>query len=87
MFYFSRLCVYQDRINARAMTKRPVGVTDPNASPFSDKLPFSNRDLRYGTTVQATTRRAEVTKTQTTRSSQRPSHRLEPTIGAVSSRL
>ncbi|SMC34179.1 S-layer homology domain-containing protein [Papillibacter cinnamivorans] len=45
IFYFSRLCVYQDRINIAAMTKRLAGTSAPNALPFSDKLPFANRDL------------------------------------------
>lgn len=45
IFYFSRLCVYQDRINVAAMTKRLSGSTSPNAKPFSDKLPFANRSL------------------------------------------
>jgi len=45
IYYFSRLCTYQDRINIAAMTKRLAGTTPANAVPFSDKLPFSNRNL------------------------------------------
>ena len=43
IFYFSRLCVYQDRLNMAAMTKRMAGSTVPNQDPFSDKQPFANR--------------------------------------------
>lgn len=45
IFYFSRLCTYQDRINVAAFTKRLSGTTPPNAKPFSDKLAFSNHTL------------------------------------------
>lgn len=45
VFYTSRLCAYQDRLNVAAMTKRPAGSTEPYADPFSDKLPFANRAL------------------------------------------
>jgi hypothetical protein len=43
IFYFSRLCVYQDRLNLAAMTKRMAGATTSNAPPFSDKEPFALR--------------------------------------------
>jgi hypothetical protein len=43
IFYFSRLCVYQDRLNMAAMTKRMVGSTVANQDPFSDKQAFANR--------------------------------------------
>lgn len=45
IFYTSRLCSYQDRINVAAFTNRPSTFDDPYADPFSDKLPFSNREL------------------------------------------
>jgi|GEM_PF-2480884 len=45
IFYFSRLCVYQDRLNLAAMTKRMAGATTSNAPPFSDKEPFALRTL------------------------------------------
>ena len=45
VFYFSRLCSYQDRINLAAFMKRPSGSAEPYADPFSDKLPFANRNL------------------------------------------
>ncbi len=45
IFYFSRFCSYQNRINIAAMTKRLSGSNIANAPPFSDKLPFSNRTL------------------------------------------
>lgn len=45
IYYFSRLCNYQDRINVAAFTKRQVESTEPYADPFSDKLPFANRPL------------------------------------------
>lgn len=45
IFYHSRLCTYQDRLNVAAMTKRPAGAAGTNAEPFSDKLPFANRKL------------------------------------------
>ena len=45
VYYFSRLCSYQDRINVAAFTNRSVGSTEPYADPFSDKLAFANRTL------------------------------------------
>jgi hypothetical protein len=45
IYYFSRLCSYQDRINVAAFTKRPVGSTEPYPDPFSDKMAFANRTL------------------------------------------
>lgn len=45
IFYFSRLCSYQDRINVAAFTGRPVGSAEPYADPFSDKLPFADQKL------------------------------------------
>ena len=45
VFYFSRLCSYQNKINLAAFMKRPSGSAEPYADPFSDKLPFANRNL------------------------------------------
>jgi len=45
IYYFSRLCNYQDRINVAAFTKRQVASTEPYPDPFSDKLAFANRTL------------------------------------------
>lgn len=45
VFYFSRLCSYQNKINIAAFMKRPAGSAEPYADPFSDKLPFANRSL------------------------------------------
>ena len=45
VFYFSRLCSYQNKVNLAAFMKRPSGSAEPYADPFSDKLPFANRDL------------------------------------------
>ena len=45
VFYFSRLCSYQNKINLAAFMKRPSGSAAPYADPFSDKLPFANRNL------------------------------------------
>lgn len=45
IFYFSRLCVYQDRINLAAFTKRMAGASSTNATPFSDKEPFAWRNI------------------------------------------
>ena len=44
-FYFSRLCSYQNKINLAAFMKRPSGSAEPYSDPFSDKLPFANRNL------------------------------------------
>jgi len=45
VFYFSRLCSYQNKINIAAFMKRPSGSAAPYADPFSDKLPFEDRNL------------------------------------------
>ena len=45
IFYFSRLCSYQDKLNLAAFTNRPSGSAEPYADPFSDKLPFADRTL------------------------------------------
>lgn len=45
IYYFSRLCSYQDRINVAAFTNRPTGSTELYSEPFSDKVPFANRTL------------------------------------------
>ncbi len=45
VFYFSRLCSYQNKINLAAFMKRPSGSAEPYSDPFSDKLPFANRNL------------------------------------------
>ena len=45
VYYFSRLCSYQNRVNLAAFTKRPSGSAAPYADPFSDKLPLAEKPL------------------------------------------